>query len=255
MRSACLRILLTIFFATGNLSASPVWRAPSELPFGKLAVLELREDDPKQPRLPRPGEEKLGPLFLRGVEPLPDGRGWKLTVQALSTGMAVVPSMDLGDGRHTPELRINVPRTVPFEAPWMGFGGGREDELPEIPFPFAWASLLFLPFVLFGYFFIRRWRRNASKRLKKKAKAAFAKAWPPPSKSRDALDTAHSAGRDWLAKSIGDEARSWGPKEFRAKQLDAWASWVESLDAARFGRSTPPFPALTDLQRSLGGKP
>ena len=220
-----------------------------------MAVLELREDDPNQPALPRPGDEKLGPLFLRSAEPLADGRGWKLTVQAMTLGTAVVPPLDLGDGRRTPELRVKILRDVPFAAPWMGFGGGREDELPEIPFPYAWASLLLLPFVVAGIFFIRRWRRNAPKRLRRRAQAAFAKAWPPPSKARAALDHAHTAGREWLAMELSEEARAWGPKEFRAHALDPWATWVESLDAARFGRATPVFPPLLDLKRSLGGHP
>jgi len=248
-------ITLIAGIAATSLAATPVWRAPAELPFGKLAVLELREDDVKQSPLPRPGDEKLGPLFLRSVEAMPDGRGWKLTVQALTPGIAIVPPMDLGDGRRTPELRIKVDRTIPFGAPWMGVGGGREDDLPEIPFPYGWASLLLLPFVLLGYYLVRRWRLNSGKRLQKKAKAAFAKAWPPASKQRDALDAAHAAGREWLATVVGDEARSWGPKDFRAQSLDPWAIWVESLDAARFGRATPAFPPLFDLKRSLGGQP
>ena len=139
MKAPDLSILAVV--AVASLSAAPVWRAPAELPFGQLAVLELREDDPKQPPLPRPGDEKLGPLFLRSVEAMPDGRGWKLTVQAFTPGIAVVPPMDLGDGRRTPELRVKVDRSIPFGAPWMGVGGGREDELPEIPFHYAWASL------------------------------------------------------------------------------------------------------------------
>lgn len=241
--------------STVSLGAVPVWRAPAELPFGNLAVLELREEDPKQPPLPRPGEEKLGPLYLRGVEALPDGRGWKITVQALAPGVAVIPAMELGDGRRTPELRVKVGRQVPFGAPWMGVGGGHEDELPEIPFPFAWASVLLLPFLLLAFGLVRRWRRNSSKRVQKKAQRAFARAWPPPSKEREALDAAHAAGRAWLAAAVGDEARSWGPKEFRAQALDPWATWAESLDAARFGRTSPAFPPLLDLKRSLGGQP
>lgn len=238
-----------------SLPAAPVWHTPASLPFGQLAVLELREDDPKLPPLPRPGDEKLGPLYLRSVEALPDGRGWKLTVQAFTPGTAVVPAMDLGDGRRTPELRVKVDRGIPFGAPWMGVGGGREDELPEIPFPYGWASLLLLPFALLGYYLVRRWRRNSGKRRQKKAKAAFAKTWPPPSKQRGDLDAAHAAGREWLATVVGQEARAWGPKEFRARSLDPWATWIESLDAARFGRATPAFPPLLELKRSLGGQP
>lgn len=241
--------------AASSLNAAPVWRAPAELAFGKMEVLELREDDPKQPQLPRPGDQKLGPLFLRSAEPLADGRGWKLTVQATVLGLAVVPPLDLGDGRRTQELRIKVLREVPYGAPWMGFGGGREDELPEIPFPYAWASLLALPFAVAGTILVRRWRRNAPKRLRRRAEAAFAKAWPPPSKAREVLDSAHAIGREWLAAELSDEARAWGPKEFRSRALDPWATWVESLDAARFGRATPAFPSLLDLKRSLGGRP
>ncbi len=244
-----------LWIAAASLSATPAWRAPAALPFGKLAVLELREEDPKQPPLPRPGDEKLGPLALRSVDPMPDGRGWKLTVQAFAPGLAIIPPMDLGDGRRTPELRVKVARDVEFGELWMGVGGGHEDELPEIPFPFIWASLLLLPFVVMGYFFIRRWRRNSGKRLQKKAQRAFAKAWPPPTKERGALDAAHAAGREWLAAALSEEARAWGPKEFRAHALGPWATWVESLDAARFGKATPAFPNLLELKRSLGGQP
>ncbi len=234
------------------LSGAPVWKGPSEIPFGKLAVLELREEDPGLPGLPRPAEEKLGPFALRSVEPLADGRGWRLTVQALVPGMAVIPAMDLGDGRRSPVLKINVPRTVPFGAPWMGVGGGQGDVLPYIPFPWAWASLLGIPPLGIAIWWIRRWRRNGSKRTLHHRRRVFAHHWPPKSSERSALDQAHDLGRDFLAARFGEEARSWGVAEFRLRQLDTWATWVQSLDAARFARKEPPFPSLKELLKALG---
>ena len=238
--------------ALSTLSAAPVWKAPKELPLGELAVLELNEEDPSQPALPRPGEEKLGPLELRGVEPSAGGRGWRLTVQAMTPGTALIPSMDMGDGRRSPELRIPVPRTVPFGAPWQGFGGGQGDILPYVPFPWAWASLLLLPFACLGWWIFARWRRGASKRALHHTRRVFSHHWPPAASTREALDVSHGAGRDLLAAHFGEEARSWGPLEFHAKHLDVWVTWVRSLDAARFSRKDPPFPPLSALLKVLG---
>jgi hypothetical protein len=234
-----------------TLSAAPVWKAPSEIAFGKLAVLELREDDPGKPTLPRPAEEKLGPLALRSVEPLADGRGWRLTVQALNVGIAVIPPMDLGDGRRSPELRLQVPRTVPFGAPWLGVGGGRDDLLPFIPFPWAWASLLLLPPMLLAAGLSHRWRKNGASRALHYRRRVFAHCWPPADNQRETLDQAHTQGRELLAARFGEEARSWGVAEFRLRQLEVWANWVQSLDAARFVRKEPPFPPLAELLKKL----
>jgi len=236
------------------LAAAPVWKAPAEIPFGQLATLELREDDPSKPALPRPAEEKLGPLALRGVEALPDGRGWRLTVQALDTGIAVIPPMDLDAERRSPELRIQVPRSVPFGAPWMGVGGGQGDILPYVPFPWAWASLLLLPPVLLVGWLFRRWRKNGAKRVLHHRRRVFAHHWPPKDHHRETLDRAHAEGRDLLAARFGEEARSWGVAEFRYRQLEAWATWVQSLDAARFARKEPPFPPLAELLKKLEAK-
>jgi len=236
------------------LLAAPAWRAPKELPLGGLAVLELVEEDPSQPALPRPGEEKLGPLELRGVEATPDGKGWKLTVQAMQPGTALIPVMDLGDGRKSPELRLPVPRTVPYGAPWKGYGGGQGDNLPYIPFPWAWASVLLLPFVPLGWWLTRRWRKGAKKRALHHARRTFAHHWPPRKSDRGTLDAAHGAGRDLLAAHLGEEARSWGPAEFQAAHLEAWSTWIKSLDAARFSRKEPPFPPLEALLAALGSR-
>jgi hypothetical protein len=236
------------------LTAAPVWKAPAEIAFGQLAVLELREDDPAKPALPRPAEEKLGPLALRSVDPLPDGRGWRLTVQALDAGTAVIPPMDLGDGRRSPELRLQVPRSVPFGAPWMGVGCGQGDILPYVPFPWAWASLLLLPPLLIAAWLFRRWRRNGAKRALHHRRRIFAHHWPPADHRRETLDRAHAQGRELLAARFGEEARSWGVAEFRLRELEVWATWVQSLDAARFARKEPPFPPLAELLKKLEAK-
>jgi len=237
-----------------SLSATPVWKAPAEIPFGQLAVLELREDDLALPALPRPAEENLGPFALRSVEPLPDGRGWRLTVQALKPGMAIIPALDLGDKRRSPVLKVNVPRTVPFGAPWMGVGGGQGDLLPYVPFPWAWASLLAVPPLALAGWLLQRWRRNNGKRVFHHHRRAFANLWPPSNTDRATLDRVHGQGRDLLAARFGEEARSWGVAEFRHRQLDVWATWTQSLDAARFARKEPPFPPLKDLLKLLEGR-
>ncbi len=249
-----MRHLILSLVGTLALSASPVWKAPQEIAFGELAILELREEDPAKPPLPRPAEEKLGPLELRSVEPLADGRGWKLTVQALRAGGAVIPPMDFGDGRSSPELRLRVPRTVPFGAPWMGVGGGQDDILPYLPFPWAWACLLLIPPALLAAWIVHRWRKNGAKRAFHQSRRVFAHHWPPADGQRETLDRAHAQGRDLLAARFGEEARSWSAAEFRLRQLDAWATWAQSLDAARFGRTEPPFPPLAELLKPLEGK-
>jgi hypothetical protein len=233
------------------LPAAPAWKAPDKLPFGELSVLEIREEDPAQPALPRPGDEKLGPLALRSVEPTPDGRGWRLTVQPMIPGTALIPPVDFGDGRQSPELRLQVPRTVPFQAPWMGVGGGQADVIPYIPFPWAWLSLLVLPVVALGWWLRRRWMRSAPTRFKHHARRAFVHHWPPLNADRETLDVSHASGRDLLAAYFGEGARSWGIREFKDRHLEVWATWVQSLDAARFSRKDPPFPALNDLLKVL----
>ena len=231
-----------------SVSATPVWKAPATLPFGKLSVLELREDDPAAAPIPRPAvEDTLGSLKLRAVEPTSDGHGWRFTVQPLQPGLAVIPPLDLGDGRRAPELRLTVQRTTDFGSPWVGYGGGREDVLPEIPFPWAWASLLLLPPLLLIGFFIRRWRKRAGARAFAQARKAFQAAWPPKTKQRADLDLAHAAGRDLLAAAFGEASRGWGAPDFKKAKLDTWSQWAASLDAARFGRTEPPFPAIANL--------
>lgn len=241
------RPLALMLLLAAPLPAAPRWKAPAELPFGALSVLELAEDDPAAPPLPRPGEERLGPLVVRGVDPLPDGRGWRLTVQPVEPGPAVIPAMDLGDGRAAPELRVTVPRTTPYGAPWMGLGGGREDLLDALPFPWWWALAALSPLLLPAWLLLRRWRRSAGKRRLRQLRRTFAQAWPPASKAREALDAAHGAGRTLLAARYGEEARAWGVAAFREQHLEAWAAWCASLDAARFGRTEPPFPPLKAL--------
>jgi len=240
-----------ILFSSVSLQATPVWTAPKELPFGALGTLELREDDPSKPALPRPGDDRLGPLELRGAEPLADGRGWKLRVQALQPGVQVLRPLDLGDGRATPELRITVPRTTPFGAPWMGVGGGREDVLPLAPFPWAWASLLLLPVLALVWLGLRLWRRNSAKRSLKRAQRSFRQQWPPASWERPVLDRAHALGRDLLAARFGEEARSWGIAECHQRRLAPWVQWVEAMDEGRFGERRPGLPSADELLRCL----
>lgn len=234
------------------LSAAPVWKTPAELPFGELSVLEIREADPAQPKLPRPGEEKLGSLDLRSVEPTADGRGWRLTVQPMVPGTAVIPPVDFGDGRQSPELRLRIPRTVPYQAPWVGVGGGQGDLIPYIPFPWLWASLLLLPIAALAWWLWQRWLRSAPGRARHHARSVFSHHWPPTSTERRLLDEAHGMGRDLLAAHFGEEARSWGPHEFGEHHLEIWGTWIQSLDAARFARKEPPFPPLEALLKSLG---
>ncbi|WP_243324477.1 MULTISPECIES: hypothetical protein [Geothrix] len=236
-------------------SASPTWKASGPLKLGELQVLELREEDPAAPAPPRPTvEDRLGPLRLRSMEPLPDGRGWRFQVQALEPGQAVIPALDLGNGQRAPELRLEVPRTIPYGGPWVGFGGGNEDLLPAIPFPWAWASLLLLPPLALAFWIIRRWRKGSAKRHLHHATQVFRRHWPPARRDRTALDAAHALGRDLLAARFGDAARAWGPAEFQARNLGPWDQWTRSLDAARFGRTEPPFPAPEPLVAALDAR-
>jgi hypothetical protein len=232
-------------------SGTPAWAAPRELALGQLGTLELRQD-PGQPPLPRPGET-LGPLTVRGVEPLADGRGWRITVQPLAPGLQVVPPQDLGDGRRTAELRLTVPRTVAYGAPWMGVGGGAQDRLPALPFPWAWTLPLLLPLAAAAWLLALRLRRGAPRRARRAALRTFARHWPPPDRDRAALDAAHAAGRALLAAQFGPEARSWGAAACRARGLAPWDAWVRSLDAARFGRVPPAWPPLAALLAALEG--
>lgn len=235
--------------------AAPTWKAAGPLKLGELQVLELREEDPLKPAPPRPTvEDRLGPLRLRSMEPLPDGRGWRFQVQALEPGSAVIPALDLGNGQRSPELRLDVPRTIPFGGPWVGFGGGNDDRLPAIPFPWTWASLLLLPPLGLAAWTIRRWRKGSATRRLNHAAQTFRRHWPPTQRDRAALDAAHALGRDLLAARFGEAARAWGPAEFQARDLDPWAQWTKSLDAARFGRKEPPFPHPEPLLAALDAR-
>ena len=232
--------------------AAPTWKAPAQLKLGELQVLELREEDGTRPAPPRPAvEDSLGPLRVRALEPLPDGRGWRFQVQAFSPGLAVIPALDLGNGQPSPELRLPVPREIPFGGPWMGFGGGNDDRLPSLPFPWAWASLLLLPPLGLLTWLLRRWRRGAAGRHLNHARQAFAQHWPPRDRERGTLDAAHGLGRELLAAHFGEAARAWGPADFQVRNLVAWGQWALSLDAARFGLTEPPFPATEPLLASL----
>jgi hypothetical protein len=192
----------------------------------------------------------MGPLAVRGVEPLADGHGWRITVQPLAPGTFRLAPMDLGDGRATPELRITVPRTVPFGAAWMGVGGGDLDRLPPVPFPWPWALPPLLLLAALAWLLARRFRRHAPLRRRHAARRAFARHWPP-AQDRAALDAAHAAGRALLAAHFGPEALSWGPAAFRARGLEPWAAWSGGLDAARFAGARPAWPALAALLAAL----
>lgn len=236
-------------------SAAPTWKVPGQLKLGELEVLELREEDPAGPALPRPVvEDRLGPLRLRSMEPLADGRGWRFQVQALGPGSVVIPALDLGNGQRAPELRLEVPRTIPFGGPWVGFGGGHDDLLPAIPFPWAWACLLLLPPLGLGAWAAYRWRRGSAGRHLHHAVHLFRRHWPPADRGRASLDAAHGLGRDLLAARFGEAARTWGPAEFQVRGLAPWDQWAKSLDAARFGRAEPPFPAPEPLIAALDAR-
>ncbi len=235
--------------------AAPAWNAPAQLKLGELQVLELREEDPARPTLPRPTvEDHLGPLHLRSMEPLPDGRGWRFQVQALEPGLAVIPALDLGNEQRSPELRLWVPRSIPYGGPWVGFGGGNDDLLPAIPFPWAWASLLLLPPMALLAWAIQRWRKGSSRRHLHHAIRVFQRHWPPVDGERATLDSVHALGRDLLAARFGEAARAWGPAEFQAYNLRPWDLWAKSLDAARFGQTEPPFPSPEPLVAALDSR-
>jgi hypothetical protein len=235
--------------------ATPAWKAPAQLKLGELLVLELREEDPSKTSFPRPTvEDHLGPLHLRSMEPLPDGRGWRFQVQALEPGLAVIPGLDLGNEQRSPELRLWVPREIPYGGPWMGFGGGDEDRLPASPFPWAWASLLLIPPLGLIAWAVFLWRKGNARRRLHHAIRAFQKQWPPVDRERGTLDAAHGLGRDLLAARFGEAARAWGPRDFQAHDLRLWNQWAESLDAARFGRTEPPFPSPEPLVAALNAK-
>jgi len=228
--------------------AAPTWKAPTQLKLGELQVLELREEDPAKPAPPRPTvEDRLGPLRLRAMEPLPDGRGWRFQVQALEPGLAMIPALDLGNEQRSPELRLWVPRSIPYGGPWVGVGGGNDDRLPAMPFPWAWASLLLLPPVGLAAWVIRRWRQGSAQRRLHRAIQVFQRQWPPTDRERATLDAAHSQGRDLLAARFGETAHAWGTEDFQHRALGPWVLWLRSLDAARFGRSEPPFPSAEQL--------
>jgi hypothetical protein len=185
------------------------------------------------------------------VEPLRDGRGWLVTVEPLAPGPTVVPGLDLGDGRRTPELRLTVPRTVPYGAPWMALGGGAQDRLPPLPFPWAWTLALLLPLALAGLLGVRAWRRGTPARARRRAGTAFGRHWPPREAERTVLDAAHASGRALLAAHFGPEALSWGAPACRARGLEPWAAWIEALDQARFGAGGSLFPPLAELLAAL----
>jgi hypothetical protein len=227
------------------------WRLQGSLAVGRLGTLELRQEDLALPPPPRPGDERLGTLAVRGVEPLADGRGWLVTVEPLAPGPTLVPALDLGDGRRVPELRVAVPRTVPYGAPWMALGGGTRDQLPPVPFPWAWTLLLLLPLALLGALAVRGYRRGVPARMRRRAGSAFQQHWPPRSDDRAALEAAHAAGRDLLAAHFGPEARSWDFAACRERGLAPWGAWIDCLDRARFAGSAPPYPPLADLLASL----
>ena len=229
---------------------SVVWNGPQELALGRLSRLELRQDDPALPPLPRPQDIDSGPLAVRGVEPLGDGRGWRITVQPLAPGTFLLPPLDLGDGRLAPALRITVPRTVPFGAAWVGVGGGDLDRLPELPFPWPWAVAALLLLAAPAWLLVRRFRRAAPARRRHAARRAFIQRWPPAA-DRAALDAAHAAGRALLAAHFGPEALSWGRAAFQARGLEPWAAWSAVLDAARFAGKPPDFPPLDALLGAL----
>jgi len=240
--------------AVNSLHADITWKAPAEVPMGALTSIEMRESDPSKPAPPRPPlDDRLGTLPLRGIAPLSDGRGWRLVVQPMAPGTALIAPLDLGDGRRTPELRLTVPRAVAYGGPWLGYGGAKEDLAPPTPFPWGWALLTLAPFLAVGAWVMRRWAMGQALRHRHHAIRAFRNHWPPVTGMREELDEAHRAGRDLLASHLGEEARGWGPADLKARELEPWDRWAESLDTARFSASRPHFPNLNDLMAKLRG--
>jgi hypothetical protein len=239
-----------------HLAAAPVWRAPAKIQVGGAATIEVVDMDPASPPMPRPGEERLGPFALRSAIPIENGRGWRLVIQALGPGAAVVPSMDLGQGTVIPELKIQVARTVPFGAPWMGLGGGGDDAPPGVGFPWGWAALPLLPLGLALSLAVRLWRGRAPGRRLARARRRFAAVWPPISLDRAEIDRVGARGRDLMAGAWGEEARSWGGRELLEQNNAAWASWCNFMDHARFGGDSGVAgggpPALPELVESMG---
>jgi hypothetical protein len=251
----CGKIGLVVLVGGLILGATPAWKAPPDPKFGDLLTLELREEEPSKPTLPRPRvEDRLGPLRIRSMEPLADGRGWRFQVQALEPGLAVIPALDLGNGQRSPECRLWVPRTIPFGGPWMGYGGGKDDRLPDTPLPWAWASILLVPPLTLFFWGLQHWRKGAVRRRLRRALQIYQRQWPPVDRARSTLDAVHALGRDLLAARFGEPARAWGPADFQAQDLRPWDLWAQSLDAARFGRTEPPFPALEALLAALGDR-
>ena len=230
---------------------SLAWRVPPTLTLGQLASLELRQMDPAQPAPPRPGEDRLGPLAVRAVEALADGRGWRLSVQPMAPGVVRLAPMDLGDGHLTPELLIQVPRSVPYGAAWMGVGGGPLDRLPPLPFPWPWTLPALLPLAALAWFLARRLRRGGAARRRHAARRTFLRHWPPAGPGRPALDAAHRAGRDLLAAHFGPAALSWDAATLAARGLEPWAEWCRGLDTARFQGATPALPSAAALLAAL----
>jgi len=222
---------------------------------GELTAIEIIETDSALPPMPRPCEEKLGPFALRSAAPIENGRGWRLTVQALRPGVAVVPPIDLGQGRLCPELKIRVMRTVPFGAPWMGLGGESNDAPPGIGFPWGWAAMGLLPLGLLLFLTVWLWRERTPDRRLARARRGFAAVWPPRSLERGEIDKANAMGRDLLASAWGEEARSWGRREFLEQKNAPWASWCSFMDHARFGGAAEAAPpALPELIESVGDR-
>ncbi len=254
MRTAGLWVVGSGLWGFSALTA-PAWKIPAQVKLGQLIVLDLREEDQSKPSFPRPAvEDRLGPLHLRSMEPLPDGRGWRFQVQALEPGLAVIPALDLGNEQRSPEFRLWVPRDIPYGGSWMGFGGGNEDRLPVLPFPWAWASLLLVPPLGLVAWVILLWRKGSARRCLHHAIQAFQHHWPPKDRARATLDAAHASGRDLLAARFGEAARAWGPADFQARGLGPWVPWAKSLDAARFGQAEPPFPSSEPLVAVLDAR-
>jgi hypothetical protein len=75
---------------------------------------------------------------------------------------------------------------------------------------------------------------------------------------RGAIDQAHAKGRELMAIVWGEEARSWGGRDFLEHDNAVWASWCSFMDAARFGEGSQEKlgvpPTRAELIELLGGK-